>query len=186
MVVKLFVMVWGQSQVVSAECVDVLITNAIILDYWGIVKADIGIKDGRIVGARQVIQMFSPMWILSLAPEQKLSLEKGKIVTAGGIDTHIHFICPQQAQEGLVSGVTTFIGGGTGPVAGISINYSYPGIWNMYRMLEAVDELPINVGLFGKGCVSQPEAIREQITAGAIGLKIHEDWGQRQWQFQLP
>ncbi len=168
----------GQSQVVSAECVDVLITNAIILDYWGIVKADIGIKDGRIVGIGKAGNPdVQPNVDIVIGPGTEVVAGEGKIVTAGGIDTHIHFICPQQAQEGLVSGVTTFIGGGTGPVAGTNATTVTPGIWNMYRMLEAVDELPINVGLFGKGCVSQPEAIREQITAGAIGLKIHEDWG---------
>lgn len=176
----------GQSQVVSAECVDVLITNAIILDYWGIVKADIGIKDGRIVGIGKAGNPdVQPNVDIVIGPGTEVVAGEGKIVTAGGIDTHIHFICPQQAQEGLVSGVTTFIGGGTGPVAGTNATTVTPGIWNMYRMLEAVDELPINVGLFGKGCVSQPEAIREQITAGAIGLKIHEDWGQRQWQFTI-
>ncbi|SPZ04450.1 urease subunit alpha [Proteus mirabilis] len=168
----------GQSQVVSAECVDVLITNAIILDYWGIVKADIGIKDGRIVGIGKAGNPdVQPNVDIVIGPGTEVVAGEGKIVTAGGIDTHIHFICPQQAQEGLVSGVTTFIGGGTGPVAGTNATTVTPGIWNMHRMLEAVDELPINVGLFGKGCVSQPEAIREQITAGAIGLKIHEDWG---------
>lgn len=168
----------GQSQVVNAECVDVLITNAIILDHWGIVKADIGIKDGRIVGIGKAGNPdVQPNVDIVVGPATEVVAGEGKIVTAGGVDTHIHFICPQQAQEGLVSGVTTFIGGGTGPVAGTNATTVTPGIWNMHRMLEAVDELPINVGLFGKGCVSQPEAVCEQIEAGAIGLKIHEDWG---------
>ncbi len=168
----------GQSQVVSAECVDVLITNAIIIDHWGIVKADIGIKDGRIAGIGKAGNPdVQPNVDIVVGPGTEVVAGEGKIITAGGVDTHIHFICPQQAQEGLISGVTTFIGGGTGPVAGTNATTVTPGIWNMHRMLEAVDELPINVGLFGKGCVSQPEAVREQIEAGAIGLKIHEDWG---------
>ncbi|WP_272575789.1 urease subunit alpha [Providencia sp. PROV273] len=168
----------GQSQVTSDQCVDVLITNAIILDHWGIVKADIGIKNGRIAGIGKAGNPdVQPNVDIVIGPGTEVVAGEGKIITAGGVDTHIHFICPQQAEEGLVSGVTTFIGGGTGPVAGTNATTVTPGIWNMYRMLEAVDELPINVGLFGKGCVSQPEAIREQIEAGAIGLKIHEDCG---------
>lgn len=168
----------GQSQVPCAECVDVVITNAIILDHWGIVKGDIGIKDGRIlaIGKAGNPDVQSGVTIV-IGPGTEVVAGEGKIITAGGVDTHIHFICPQQAQEGLVSGVTTFIGGGTGPVAGTNATTVTPGIWNLHRMLEAADELPINIGLFGKGCVSQPQAIREQIEAGAIGLKIHEDWG---------
>lgn len=168
----------GQSQVVNSECVDVVITNALILDHWGIVKADIGIKDGRIFGIGKAGNPdVQPNVDIVVGPATEVVAGEGKIITAGGIDTHIHFICPQQAEEGLTSGVTTFIGGGTGPVAGTNATTVTPGIWNMHRMLEAVDDLPINVGLFGKGCVSKPEALREQIEAGAMGLKIHEDWG---------
>lgn len=168
----------GQSQAICALCVDVLITNAIIVDHWGIVKADIGIKNGRIVGIGKAGNPdIQPNVDIVIGPATEVVAGEGKIITAGGIDTHIHFICPQQVEEALVSGVTTFIGGGTGPVAGTNATTVTPGIWNMYRMLEAADELPINIGLFGKGCVSQPEAIREQIKAGAVGLKIHEDWG---------
>ncbi|MUK45298.1 urease subunit alpha [Aliivibrio fischeri] len=168
----------GQSQVVNSECVDVVITNALILDHWGIVKADIGIKDGRIFGIGKAGNPdVQPNIDIVVGPATEVVAGEGKIITAGGVDTHIHFICPQQAEEGLTSGVTTFIGGGTGPVAGTNATTVTPGIWNMHRMLEAVDDLPINVGLFGKGCVSKPEALREQIEAGAMGLKIHEDWG---------
>ncbi|MGF1805071.1 urease subunit alpha [Aliivibrio sifiae] len=168
----------GQSQVVNSECVDAVITNALIVDHWGIVKADIGIKDGRIFGIGKAGNPdVQPNVDVVIGPGTEVIAGEGKIITAGGVDTHIHFICPQQAEEGLTSGVTTFIGGGTGPVAGTNATTVTPGIWNMHRMLEAVDDLPINVGLFGKGCVSKPEALREQIEAGAIGLKIHEDWG---------
>ncbi|HIF9131738.1 TPA: urease subunit alpha [Photobacterium damselae] len=168
----------GQSQVTSEHCVDVLITNALIIDHWGIVKADIGIKDGRISGIGKAGNPdVQPNVDIVIGPGTEVVAGEGKIVTAGGIDTHIHFICPQQAEEGLCSGLTTFIGGGTGPVAGSNATTVTPGVWNMSRMLEAVDDLPINVGLFGKGCVSKPEALREQIEAGAVGLKLHEDWG---------
>ena len=168
----------GQSQVLNKDCVDVLITNALIVDHWGIVKADIGIKDGRISGIGKAGNPdVQPNIDIVVGPATEVVAGEGKIITAGGIDTHIHFICPQQAEEGLSSGLTTFIGGGTGPVAGSNATTVTPGIWNMHRMLEAVDELPINVGLFGKGCASKPEALREQIEAGAMGLKLHEDWG---------
>lgn len=168
----------GQSQALAADCVDLVITNALILDYWGIVKADIGIKDGRIqaIGKAGNPDVQDGVNIV-VGPATEVVAGEGKLVTAGGVDTHIHFICPQQAEEGLVSGVTTFIGGGTGPVAGSNATTVTPGIWNMHRMLEAVDSLPINIGLFAKGNVSNKEALREQIAAGAMGLKIHEDWG---------
>ncbi|BCV38278.1 MULTISPECIES: urease subunit alpha [Shewanella] len=168
----------GQSQALAADCVDLVITNALILDYWGIVKADIGIKDGRIqaIGKAGNPDVQDGVNIV-VGPATEVVAGEGKLVTAGGVDTHIHFICPQQAEEGLVSGVTTFIGGGTGPVAGSNATTVTPGIWNMHRMLEAVDSLPINIGLFAKGNVSNKEALREQIAAGAMGFKIHEDWG---------
>ncbi|QIJ03097.1 urease subunit alpha [Shewanella chilikensis] len=168
----------GQSQALAADCVDLMITNALILDYWGIVKADIGIKDGRIqaIGKAGNPDVQDGVNIV-VGPATEVVAGEGKLVTAGGVDTHIHFICPQQAEEGLVSGVTTFIGGGTGPVAGSNATTVTPGIWNMHRMLEAVDSLPINIGLFAKGNVSNKEALREQIAAGAMGFKIHEDWG---------
>ncbi|WP_412513438.1 urease subunit alpha [Shewanella indica] len=168
----------GQSQALAADCVDLVITNALILDYWGIVKADIGIKDGRIqaIGKAGNPDVQDDVNIV-VGPATEVVAGEGKLVTAGGVDTHIHFICPQQAEEGLVSGVTTFIGGGTGPVAGSNATTVTPGIWNMHRMLEAVDSLPINIGLFAKGNVSNKEALREQIAAGAMGFKIHEDWG---------
>lgn len=168
----------GQSQVLNRDCVDVLITNALILDHWGIVKADIGIKDGRICGIGKAGNPdVQPKVDIVVGPATEVVAGEGKIITAGGVDTHIHFICPQQAEEGLVSGLTTFIGGGTGPVAGSNATTVTPGIWNMHRMLEAVDSLPINVGLFGKGSASSPDALREQVLAGAMGFKLHEDWG---------
>ena len=168
----------GQSQALSADCVDAVITNALILDHWGIVKADIGIKNGRITGIGKAGNPdVQPNVDIVIGAGTEAIAGEGKIITAGAIDTHVHFICPQQVEEALCAGTTTFIGGGTGPVAGSTATTVTPGIWNMHRMLEAADELPINVGLFGKGTVSNPDAIREQIAAGAIGLKIHEDWG---------
>ncbi|WP_318445455.1 urease subunit alpha [Photobacterium leiognathi] len=168
----------GQSQMLSNDCVDTVITNALILDHWGIVKADIGIKNGRIVGIGKAGNPdVQPNVDIIIGAGTEAVAGEGKIITAGAIDTHIHFICPQQAEEGLCAGTTTFIGGGTGPVAGSTATTVTSGTWNMHRMLEAADELPINVGLFGKGTVSNPEAIREQIINGAMGLKIHEDWG---------
>ncbi|WP_318419345.1 urease subunit alpha [Photobacterium leiognathi] len=168
----------GQSQMLSGDCVDTVITNALILDHWGIVKADIGIKNGRIVGIGKAGNPdVQPNVDIIIGAGTEAVAGEGKIITAGAIDTHIHFICPQQAEEGLCAGTTTFIGGGTGPVAGSTATTVTSGTWNMHRMLEAADELPINVGLFGKGTVSNPEAIREQIINGAMGLKIHEDWG---------
>ncbi|WP_318511068.1 urease subunit alpha [Photobacterium leiognathi] len=168
----------GQSQMLSDDCVDTVITNALILDHWGIVKADIGIKNGRIVGIGKAGNPdVQPNVDIIIGAGTEAVAGEGKIITAGAIDTHIHFICPQQAEEGLCAGTTTFIGGGTGPVAGSTATTVTSGTWNMHRMLEAADELPINVGLFGKGTVSNPEAIREQIINGAMGLKIHEDWG---------
>ncbi|GIC77769.1 urease subunit alpha [Moritella sp. F3] len=168
----------GQGQKLSEDCVDAVITNALILDYWGIIKADIGIKAGRIVGIGKAGNPdVQPNVDIVIGAATEAIAGEGRIITAGAIDTHVHFICPQQVEEALSAGTTTFIGGGTGPVAGSTATTVTPGIWNVHRMLEAADELPINVGLLGKGTVSVPEAIREQIAAGVIGLKIHEDWG---------
>ncbi|MFI0400548.1 MAG: urease subunit alpha [Thiolinea sp.] len=168
----------GQCQRNDAEVVDVVITNALILDYWGIVKADIGIKHGRIVGIGKAgnPDTQAGVNILVGAGTEAIAGE-GHILTAGGIDSHIHFICPQQIDEALMSGVTTMLGGGTGPATGTNATTCTPGIWNLHRMLEAADSLPMNLGFLGKGNVSLPEPLREQVAAGAIGLKLHEDWG---------
>ena len=168
----------GQSQRPSAETPDLVITNAIVLDYWGIVKADVAIKDGRIqalgkAGNPDVQQGVT----IVVGPGTEVLAGEGSILTAGGIDSHIHFICPQQIEEALASGVTTMIGGGTGPNTGTNATTCTPGPWNMHRMLEALDGFPMNFGLLGKGNASQPEALREQVAAGAVGLKLHEDWG---------
>lgn len=168
----------GQCQRNDAEVVDVVITNALILDHWGIVKADIGIKHGRIVGIGKAgnPDTQAGVNILVGAGTEAIAGE-GHILTAGGIDSHIHFICPQQIDEALMSGVTTMLGGGTGPATGTNATTCTPGIWNLHRMLEAADSLPMNLGFLGKGNVSLPEPLREQVAAGAIGLKLHEDWG---------
>ena len=168
----------GQCQRNDAEVVDVVITNALILDHWGIVKADIGIKHGRIVGIGKAgnPDTQAGVNILVGAATEAIAGE-GHIITAGGIDSHIHFICPQQIEEALMSGVTTMIGGGTGPATGTNATTCTPGIWNMHRMLGAADSFPMNLGFLGKGNVSLPEPLREQVAAGAIGLKLHEDWG---------
>lgn len=168
----------GQCQRNDAEVVDVVITNALILDHWGIVKADIGIKHGRIVGIGKAgnPDTQAGVNILVGAGTEAIAGE-GHIITAGGIDSHIHFICPQQIDEALMSGVTTMLGGGTGPATGTNATTCTPGIWNLHRMLEAADSLPMNLGFLGKGNVSLPEPLREQVAAGAIGLKLHEDWG---------
>jgi urease subunit alpha len=159
---------------------DLVITNAIVLDYWGIVKADVGIKNGRICGigkAGNPLLMDGVSPELVIGPGTEILAGEGKILTAGGIDTHIHFICPQQITEALASGVTTMIGGGTGPATGTNATTCTPGPWNLARMFEAVEAYPLNFGFLGKGNASRPEALREQIEAGAVGLKLHEDWG---------
>ncbi|HXG22759.1 MAG TPA: urease subunit alpha [Methylomirabilota bacterium] len=159
---------------------DLVITNVVVLDYWGIVKADVGVKDGRICGigkAGNPLLMDGVSPELIIGPGTEILAGEGKILTAGGIDTHIHFICPQQITEALASGVTTMIGGGTGPATGTNATTCTPGPWNLARMLEAVEEYPLNFGFLGKGNASRPEALREQIEAGAVGLKLHEDWG---------
>ncbi|WP_102946900.1 urease subunit alpha [Stenotrophomonas sp. VV52] len=168
----------GQGQRLASEVADVVITSVIILDHWGIIKADIGIKDGRISGIGKAGNPdIQPGVDIVIGPGTDVIAGEGNIVTAGGIDTHIHFICPQQADEALASGTTTLVGGGTGPTVGTLATTVTPGPWAIHRMLEAADVLPLNVGLLGKGNASQPEPLREQIRAGVIGLKLHEDWG---------
>ncbi|MGR5063697.1 urease subunit alpha [Photobacterium sp. DNB22_13_2] len=168
----------GQSQRPSAETPDLVITNAIVLDYWGIVKADVAVKNGRISGIGKAGNPdIQPGVDIIIGPGTEILAGEGAILTAGGIDSHIHFICPQQIEEALASGVTTMIGGGTGPATGTNATTCTPGPWNMAQMLQALDGFPMNFGLLGKGNASQPEALREQVVAGAVGLKLHEDWG---------
>ncbi|MBS6363413.1 urease subunit alpha, partial [Burkholderia sp.] len=168
----------GQGQMTADDCVDLVLTNALIVDHWGIVKADIGVKNGRIFAVGKAGNPdIQPGVTIPIGAATEVIAAEGKIVTAGGIDTHIHWICPQQAEEALVSGVTTMIGGGTGPAAGTNATTCTPGPWYIARMLQAADTLPVNIGLLGKGNGSNPAALREQIAAGAIGLKLHEDWG---------
>ncbi len=168
----------GQSQVSSRHSVDTIVTNALIVDHWGIVKADIGIKGGRIVaigkGGNPDVQ---PGVDVVVGPGTEVIAGEGMIVTAGGVDSHIHFICPQQIDEALMSGVTTMLGGGTGPATGTNATTCTPGPWHIARMLEAAEGLPMNLGFLGKGNASLPAALVEQVKAGAIGLKLHEDWG---------
>jgi urease subunit alpha len=168
----------GQSQRVSDDVVDVVITNALIIDHWGIVKADVGIKDGRISGIGKAGNPdVQPGVNIVVGPGTEAIAGEDQILTAGGIDSHIHFICPQQVDEALMSGVTTMLGGGTGPATGTNATTCTPGPWNIYRMLEAAEALPMNLGYLGKGNASLPAALQEQVAAGAIGLKLHEDWG---------
>ncbi|WP_043003872.1 urease subunit alpha [Comamonas testosteroni] len=158
--------------------VDTVLTNALILDHWGIVKADIGLKDGRIVAIGKAGNPDTqPGVSIIIGPGTEIISCEGNIVTAGGIDTHIHFIAPQQIEEALTSGVTTMIGGGTGPATGTFATTCTPGPWHMERMLQAADAFPMNLGFLGKGNASLPGGLHEQISAGAIGLKLHEDWG---------
>lgn len=159
---------------------DVVVTNAVILDYWGIVKADIGIRDGRIVaigkaGNPDLMSGVSPD--MTIGPGTEVIAGEGKIVTAGGVESHVHFICPQLIREALSSGMTTLLGGGTGPATGTNATTCTPGPWNIGRMLESAEEFPVNLGFLGKGNASLPDALVEQVKAGAIGLKLHEDWG---------
>jgi urease subunit alpha len=169
----------GQSAVTRADgAVDVVITNALIVDWWGIVKADIGIKDGKIckIGKAGNPDIQDNIDII-IGPGTEAIAGEGHIVTAGGIDSHIHFICPQQIETALASGITTMIGGGTGPATGTNATTCTPGEWNMYRMLEAAEAFPMNIGFTGKGNSAKPEGLIEQVRAGVIGLKLHEDWG---------
>jgi urease subunit alpha len=171
----------GQSpQVSAAEAPDLLITNALIVDHWGIVKADIGIKDGRIAaigkaGNPSLMAGVHPQLVVGVSTE--VIAGEGLLVTPGGIDAHVHFICPQQIPEAMTSGITTMLGGGTGPATGTNATTCTPGPWNIYRMLQAAEAYPMNLGFLGKGNGSLPQPLREQIEAGAIGLKLHEDWG---------
>ena len=168
----------GQGQRNAAEVADLVFTNVVILDHWGIVKADVGVKDGRISAIGKAGNPdIQPGVDIVIGPGTDVIAGEGKILTAGAIDTHIHLICPQQAEEALTAGITTLVGGGTGPSVGTLATTVTPGAWNIHRMLEALEALPINVGLLGKGNASQPEPLREQIRAGVIGLKLHEDWG---------
>jgi urease subunit alpha len=169
----------GQSQISNAKgAVDTVITNAVILDHWGIVKADIGIKNGYIfkIGKAGNPDVQSNVDII-IGPGTEVIAGEGKIVTAGGIDAHIHFISPQQIEEALCSGITTMLGGGTGPAEGTNATTCTPGPWHISKMLQAADAFPVNLGFFGKGNTSKPEALIEQVEAGVCGLKLHEDWG---------
>jgi urease subunit alpha len=166
--------------VADDDALDLVITNALIVDASGIYKADIGVKRGRITGIGKAgnpaaMAGVTPGMVVGVGTEA-ISAE-GLVVTAGGVDTHIHYICPQQAFEAIASGVTTFVGGGTGPATGTNATTCTPGVWNIGRMLQATDALPLNIGLTGKGNTSRPEGLLEQIRAGALGLKLHEDWG---------
>ena len=169
----------GQGQRVSAETADTVITNALIVDaVTGIIKADIGLKDGRIAAIGKAGNPdIQPDVTIVVGPGTEVIAGEGMIATAGGIDSHIHFICPQQIDEAMYSGVTTMIGGGTGPATGTFATTCTPGPWHIHRMLEAAAAFPMNLGFLGKGNASLPEALREQVEAGAMGLKLHEDWG---------
>jgi urease subunit alpha len=168
----------GQSQRNDADCVDLVITNATILDHWGVIKADIGIKNGRIERIGKAGNPdIQPGVDIVIGPGTEAIAGEGLIATPGGIDAHIHFICPQQIDEALMSGVTTMLGGGTGPATGTNATTCTPGAFNIHRMLQAADELPMNLGFLGKGNASLPRPLEEQIEAGALGLKLHEDWG---------
>ncbi|WP_414980676.1 urease subunit alpha [Congregibacter sp.] len=168
----------GQSQVSCAESPDTVITNALILDYWGVVKADVAIKDGRISGIGKAGNPDIQSGVdFPIGPGTEIIAGEGQILTAGGIDAHIHFICPQQIEEALMSGVTTMIGGGTGPATGTKATTCTPGPWHIGKMLQSAESFPVNLGFLGKGNASLPVALEEQLRAGALGLKLHEDWG---------
>ncbi|WP_323149494.1 urease subunit alpha [Pseudomonas oryzihabitans] len=168
----------GQSQLLAAEVVDTVITNALIVDHWGIVKADVGLKNGRIQAIGKAGNPdIQPGVSVPIGAATEVIAGEGMILTAGGIDSHIHFICPQQIEEALMSGTTTMIGGGTGPATGTYATTVTPGPWHMAQMLKAADAFPMNIGFTGKGNASLPGPLEEQVRAGAIGLKLHEDWG---------
>ena len=168
----------GQSQRSAQETVDTVITNALIVDYWGIVKADVGIKGGRIAAIGKAGNPDTQEGVdIVIGPGTEAIAGEGQILTAGGIDAHIHFICPQQIAEAMMSGITTMLGGGTGPATGTNATTCTPGPWHIARMLQSADGFPMNLGFMGKGNASLPEALTEQVRAGAMGLKLHEDWG---------
>ncbi|MBW0147238.1 urease subunit alpha [Marinobacter arenosus] len=168
----------GQSQRADDSVMDTVITNALILDWWGIVKADVGIQKGRIAAIGKAGNPDTqPDVQIVIGPGTEIIAGEGKILTAGGIDAHIHFICPQQIEEALMSGITTMLGGGTGPATGTNATTCTPGPWHIGKMLQAVDSMPMNIGFLGKGNASLPESLELQIKAGAMGLKLHEDWG---------
>ncbi|HET8705109.1 MAG TPA: urease subunit alpha [Pseudomonadales bacterium] len=168
----------GQGQLLAAQVMDTVITNALIIDYTGIIKADIGIKNGRIAAIGKAGNSdIQPGVTMEIGASTEVIAGEGAIITAGGIDTHIHFICPQQIEEALMSGVTTMIGGGTGPATGTNATTCTPGPWHLKQMLSAADNFPMNLGFLGKGNASVKAPLDEQIEAGAIGLKLHEDWG---------
>ena len=168
----------GQSQRPHAQVADTVITNAVIVDHWGIVKADIGIKDGMIAAIGKAGNPdIQPGVTIVIGAATEIIAGEDMLVTAGGIDSHIHFICPQQIEEALMSGVTTMLGGGTGPAVGTAATTCTPGPWHIHSMLQAAEAFPMNLGFFGKGNASRPEPLVEQVQAGVIGLKLHEDWG---------
>jgi urease subunit alpha len=169
----------GQSPISRADgAVDVVITNALILDWWGVVKADVGIKNGKISGIGKAGNPYIQDNVtIVIGPATEAIAGEGMILTAGGIDAHIHMICPQQIETAIASGVTTMIGGGTGPATGTNATTCTPGAWNIHRMLQAADAFPVNIGLLGKGNSAQAAGLEEQVEAGVIGLKLHEDWG---------
>src|SRR6266850_8249812 len=168
----------GQSQRAAKDAVDTVITNAVIVDHSGILKADIGIKNGRISAIGKAGNPdIQPGVTIVIGPGTEVIAGEGNIVTAGGFDTHIHFICPQQVDEALMSGVTSMLGGGTGPAHGTFATTCTPGPWHIARMIQAADAFPVNLGFAGKGNASRPDALEEMIKAGACALKLHEDWG---------
>ena len=169
----------GQSPISRGEgAVDTVITNALILDWWGIVKADVGIKDGRIFKIGKAGNPYIQDQVdIIIGPSTEAIAGEGMILTAGGVDSHIHFICPQLIETAIASGITTMFGGGTGPATGTNATTCTPGSWHLHRMLEAAEAFPVNLGFFGKGNSSQPQGLEEQLIAGAMGLKLHEDWG---------
>jgi len=169
----------GQSPIShAAGAVDLVITNALILDWWGVVKADVGIKDGRVAKMGKAGNPYIQDNVdIIIGPGTEVLAGEGTILTAGGIDAHIHFICPQQIETAIAAGITTMIGGGTGPATGTNATTCTPGPWNIHRMLQAADAFPVNLGFLGKGNSSQPDGLAEQLSAGAMGLKLHEDWG---------
>src|SRR5262249_37467826 len=171
----------GQSQLTNRQgAVDTVITNALILDHWGIVKADVGIKDGKVSGIGKAGNPdIQPKVTIVIGPGTEVIAGEGKILTAGGFDTHIHFICPQQVDEALMSGVTSLLGGGTGPAAGTNATTCTPGPWHIARMIQAADAFPVNLGFAGKGNASLPAALEEMVVGGACSLKLHEDWGTK-------